>query len=123
MVMVEPGDSVAVLERETGFPILRNLLDGARYGQPDFTPSFKALEEHTEEDWLKVLRVDLLGAFFFTRQSFLRMERGGAVVNVSSIHAEETTPLVASYAAAKAALVSLTRSAAIEEGGRSRSRP
>lgn len=46
MVMVEPGDSVAVLERETSFPILRNLLDGARYGQPDFTPSFKAREEH-----------------------------------------------------------------------------
>jgi NAD(P)-dependent dehydrogenase (short-subunit alcohol dehydrogenase family) len=35
-------------------------------------------------------------------------------VNVSSVHAVETTPLVASYAAAKAALLSLTRSAALE---------
>jgi len=35
-------------------------------------------------------------------------------VNVSSIHAVETTPHVASYAAAKAAVVSLTRSAALE---------
>src|SRR4051812_22956846 len=26
---------------------------------------FKPLQEHTEEDWLRVLRVDLLGAFFF----------------------------------------------------------
>jgi NAD(P)-dependent dehydrogenase (short-subunit alcohol dehydrogenase family) len=42
------------------------------------------------------------------------MKPGGAIVNVSSIHAEETTPLVASYAAAKAALLSLTRSAALE---------
>jgi NAD(P)-dependent dehydrogenase (short-subunit alcohol dehydrogenase family) len=75
---------------------------------------FKPLEEHTEEDWLRVLHVDLLGAFFFTRQAFLRMQGGGAIVNVSSIHAEETTPLVSSYAAAKAALVSLTRSASIE---------
>lgn len=75
---------------------------------------FKPLEEHTEEDWLKILHVDLLGAFFFTRQAFLKMQPGGAIVNVSSIHAEETTPLVSSYAAAKAALVSLTRSAAIE---------
>ncbi|MCA1816084.1 MAG: SDR family oxidoreductase, partial [Acidobacteria bacterium] len=33
---------------------------------------------------------------------------------VSSIHAEETEPLVAPYAAAKAALLSLTRSAALE---------
>ncbi len=40
------------------------------------------------------------------------------IVNVSSVHAVETTPLVSSYAAAKAALVSLTRSAAIE--GKSR---
>ena len=75
---------------------------------------FKPLEEHTEADMLDILKVDLLGAFFFTKQAFLRMSRPGAIVNVSSIHAEETTPLVTSYAAAKAALLSLTRSAAIE---------
>lgn len=75
---------------------------------------FKPLEGHTEDDWLKILHVDLLGAFFFTKQAFLHMKSGGAIVNVSSIHAEETTPLVASYAAAKAALVSLTRSTALE---------
>lgn len=75
---------------------------------------FKPLDEHTEDDWLKILRVDLLGAFLFTKQAFLRMTKGGCIVNVSSIHAEETTPLVASYAAAKAALLSLTRSAALE---------
>ena len=75
---------------------------------------FKRLEEHDESDWLDVLRVDLLGAFFFTKQAFLTMKSSGAIVNVSSIHAIETTPLVASYAAAKAALLSLTRSAALE---------
>jgi NAD(P)-dependent dehydrogenase (short-subunit alcohol dehydrogenase family) len=75
---------------------------------------FKPLEEHTEDDWLRVLRVDLLGAFFFTKQAFARMSSGGRIVNVASIHAEETTPLVTSYAAAKAALVSLTRSASLE---------
>lgn len=75
---------------------------------------FKALEEQTEDDWLRILRVDLLGAFFFTKQAFLHMKPGGAIVNVSSIHAEETTPRVSSYAAAKAAVLSLTRSSAIE---------
>ena len=60
-----------------------------------------------------MLRVNLMGAFFFTRQAFLHMRRGGSIVNVSSIHAVETTPLVCSYAAAKAAVVSLTRSASI----------
>ncbi|SFN15292.1 hypothetical protein [Nitrosomonas communis] len=46
MVVVEPGDSVETLEQEIGFPILRNLFDGASYGEPDFSPSFEALEEH-----------------------------------------------------------------------------
>lgn len=75
---------------------------------------FKPLEEHTADDWVRVLRVDLLGAFFFTRAAFGAMKSGGAIVNVSSVHAIETTPLVASYAAAKSALLSLTRSASLE---------
>lgn len=75
---------------------------------------FKALEDHTLDDWLKVLNVDLLGAFLFTREAFSSMNQGGAIVNVSSVHAVETTPHVASYAAAKTALLSLTRSTSIE---------
>ena len=75
---------------------------------------FKPIAEHTTEDWLKILHVDLLGAFYFIKHAFATMKDGGAIVNISSIHAVETTPNVASYAAAKAALVSLTRSAAIE---------
>ena len=91
-----------------------------KFGQLDIVVNnaglmiFKPLEEHEESDWLSVLRVDLLGAFFFTKQAFLTMKAGGAIVNVSSVHAIETTPLVSSYAAAKAALLSLTRSAALE---------
>lgn len=97
---------------------VKNTLD--RYGRLDIVVNnaglmvFKPLEEHTEEDWLRILHVDLLGAFFFTKQAFLTMKPGGAIVNVSSVHAEETTPLVASYAAAKAAVLSLTRSSALE---------
>lgn len=75
---------------------------------------FKSILEQTGEDWLRILNVDLLGAFYFTKQAFKRMKPGGAIVNVSSVHAVETTPLVASYAAAKAALVSLTRSSSLE---------
>jgi NAD(P)-dependent dehydrogenase (short-subunit alcohol dehydrogenase family) len=46
------------------------------------------------------------------------MADNGAIVNIASIHARQTSPLVAPYAAAKAALESLTRSTAIE--GRAR---
>ena len=80
--------------------------------------SFKPLEQFTGADWLSILGVDLLGAFYFTKYAFLQMKSGGAIVNVASIHAVRTTALVAPYAAAKAALLSLTRTAALE--GRSR---
>jgi NAD(P)-dependent dehydrogenase (short-subunit alcohol dehydrogenase family) len=76
--------------------------------------TFRPLVELSGEDWRRVLDVDLLGAFHFIKHAFRRMGRGGALVTVASIHALETEPKVAPYAAAKAALVSLTRSAAIE---------
>jgi meso-butanediol dehydrogenase/(S,S)-butanediol dehydrogenase/diacetyl reductase len=76
--------------------------------------TFKSIVDLTRDDWTRVLGVDLLGAFFFIQQAFQHMKPGGAVVNVASIHAVETEPMVAPYAAAKAALVSLTRSAALE---------
>jgi NAD(P)-dependent dehydrogenase (short-subunit alcohol dehydrogenase family) len=76
--------------------------------------TFKALEDFTQNDWLGVLTIDLLGAVHFTRQAFHRMGEGGAIVNIASVHALMTTPNVAPYAASKAALLSLTRSAAIE---------
>ena len=75
---------------------------------------FKPPEQLTGEDWLRILNVDLLGAFYFTKQAFLNMKPGGSIVNVASIHAVETSPLVAPYAAAKAAMLSLTRSSALE---------
>jgi meso-butanediol dehydrogenase/(S,S)-butanediol dehydrogenase/diacetyl reductase len=75
---------------------------------------FKKIEEQTENDWNRVLSVDLLGAFFFTKYAFLRMNKGGSIIIISRILAIETTPMVACYAAAKAALLSLTRSASME---------
>ena len=76
--------------------------------------TFKPLQDFTQDDWLEVLKVDLLGAMHFTRQAFQHMGAGGAIVNVASVHAVMTTPNVAPYAASKAALLSLTRSTAIE---------
>lgn len=77
--------------------------------------TFKTLAEFTGDDWLKVLRVDLLGAAFFTRQAFLHFgEKGGAIVNIASVHAIETSANAAPYSAAKAAMLSLTRTTAIE---------
>jgi meso-butanediol dehydrogenase/(S,S)-butanediol dehydrogenase/diacetyl reductase len=76
--------------------------------------TFRPIIELAAADWERVLRVDLLGAFFFTKWGFIKMGQGSAIVNVSSVHAVETTVGVAPYAAAKAGLLSLTRSAALE---------
>jgi NAD(P)-dependent dehydrogenase (short-subunit alcohol dehydrogenase family) len=77
--------------------------------------TFKELGEWTAADWLKVLEVDLVGAAMFVREAFRHMgENGGAIVNIASVHAERTTASCAPYSAAKAGLLSLTRTAAIE---------
>ncbi len=68
----------------------------------------------TAADWRRLLDVNLVGAALLTGHALRRMKPGGCVVNIASVHAQRTSPLVAPYAAAKAALVSLTRSAAIE---------
>jgi NAD(P)-dependent dehydrogenase (short-subunit alcohol dehydrogenase family) len=74
----------------------------------------KPLRQHTRHDWISVLSADLLGAFFFIKEAFLRMRKGGSIVNVSVAHTIEAAPLLVAYAAAKAALVSLTYSASVE---------
>jgi len=91
----------------------------ARYGGLDVVVNcaglmtFTPLAELTGAEWMKVLGVDLLGAFYFTKQ-LMRRGKGGAIVNIASVHAVETTANVAPYAAAKAGLLSLTRTTAIE---------
>ncbi|TCV86647.1 hypothetical protein [Sulfurirhabdus autotrophica] len=47
MIVVEPGDSVESLEKESSCPILSDLFDDTCFGGPDFSPSYEALEEHS----------------------------------------------------------------------------
>jgi NAD(P)-dependent dehydrogenase (short-subunit alcohol dehydrogenase family) len=76
--------------------------------------TFKAIIDLNEHDWLKVLKVDLLGCAHFMKSGFRRMKPGSSIVNVASIHAFMTSPDAAPYAAAKAGAVSLTRTGSIE---------
>jgi len=47
MLVVEPGDTVEAIERESGCPMLRNTFDDARFGDPEFTPAAEVIEEHS----------------------------------------------------------------------------
>ncbi|MGN6422685.1 MAG: SDR family NAD(P)-dependent oxidoreductase [Asticcacaulis sp.] len=75
---------------------------------------YKPIDELSLDDWTRLMGVNFFGAAMFTREAFRVMQPGSAIVNVSSIHTHQTSPLVAPYAAAKAALGSLTRTASIE---------
>lgn len=68
------------------------------------------------DDFARVIEVDLIGLFRVCRQARKYMSRGGQIVNVSSIHAIQTYPERAAYAAAKAGVVGLTQALAVEWG-------
>ena len=98
------------------------VFDGAfeRFGRIDLVVNnaavmtFKPIDALAREDWYRVLDVNLLGPAYFIKNAFEAMKSGGAIVNVASVHAIQTSPLAGPYAASKAALCSLTRTAAIE---------
>lgn len=71
--------------------------------------------ETTPEEWDAVMTANVRSAYLAIRAAYpLMRDRGGAVVNVSSVHAVATSPGMAAYAASKGALVALTRAAALE---------
>jgi 3-oxoacyl-[acyl-carrier protein] reductase len=70
----------------------------------------------SDEDWSRVLEVNLTAAFRLTRSvlgSMMR-ERHGRVINVASVVGQRANPGQANYAAAKAGLVAFTRTVAAE---------
>ncbi len=78
------------------------------------------LHEMTDEQWDVVLDVTLTGTFRCTRAALAHMyERGsGVIVNNASVLGWRAQAGQAHYAAAKAGVMALTRSAAVEAGRR-----
>ncbi len=74
------------------------------------------LLEISIEEWAQVLDANLRAAFLCTQAAARRFARGGAVVNVASLEALQPSRGHAHYDAAKAGLLMLTRSAALELG-------
>jgi NAD(P)-dependent dehydrogenase (short-subunit alcohol dehydrogenase family) len=70
----------------------------------------------TLEQWRGLTSVNLDGTFLCTKHAAPAMiaAGGGSIINISSITAFRGTPLAACYAATKAALISFTKSAAVE---------
>ena len=71
----------------------------------------------SEESWLSILDTNLNGAFRVAKMAtdiMLKNKNGGSIINIASILAERVGLNLSSYASAKAALVQLTKSMALE---------
>ncbi|QGA69118.1 SDR family NAD(P)-dependent oxidoreductase [Sulfolobus sp. E11-6] len=76
----------------------------------------KPFLEMTEDDWDKVLNVNLKGTFLFSRSVAKHMvqRKYGRIINISSNAAIVGFPGLAHYCASKAGVVGLTRAMALE---------
>lgn len=75
----------------------------------------KPLVETTVEEWDAVMASNLRSVFLFVKLAHPLMKaNGGAIVNVSSVHAIQTSVNISAYAASKGGLLALTRALAIE---------
>lgn len=76
--------------------------------------TFKKVVDLDERDWDRVLSVNLKSVFLFCKYALPHMSEGGAIVNVSSVHAHETEPGVSPYVASKGAIEAFARCLALE---------
>jgi NAD(P)-dependent dehydrogenase (short-subunit alcohol dehydrogenase family) len=76
----------------------------------------KPMLETTVEEWDAVIASNLRSAFLGVKLAhpLIKAAGGGAVVNVSSVHAVQTSANISVYAASKGGLLALTRAMAIE---------
>ena len=89
------------------------LVNNAGYG------TSKPVTELTLEEWQGVIDVNLTGAFLLAQAAARRMieqGRGGAIINVTSVHEHIPLPGSAPYTASKHGLGGLTKVMALELG-------
>ena len=71
--------------------------------------TFTPIVQLPDDDWDKVLRVNLKSVFLYCKYTVPHMAPGSAIVNISSVHAHETTKNVVPYASSKGGVEAFTR--------------
>jgi 3-oxoacyl-[acyl-carrier protein] reductase len=104
-----PDELLSSLEAHFEAPVLV-LVNNAGISRDDLTPTLG------DEEWNAVLETDLTAAFRLMRRALGPMlrARAGRIVNISSVVALRANAGQANYAAAKAGLIALTKTAAVE---------
>jgi 3-oxoacyl-[acyl-carrier protein] reductase len=95
------------------------------YGAPDILVNnagvyqFAPLEDVTDAEFHRQFNTNVLGTILATQEAVKRFgDRGGSVINVSSVASEHAMPNATVYAATKSALDSIGRNHAVELAGR-----
>jgi 3-oxoacyl-[acyl-carrier protein] reductase len=98
----------AVLARRGKVDILVNNAGTAGKAAP--------LTDQTEDEWRRVVDINLIGVFLCTRavMPLLRKQGYGRVVSIASIAGKEGNPNMSAYSATKAAVIGFTKSVAKE---------
>jgi glucose 1-dehydrogenase len=81
----------------------------------------RSSDELASEDFDKVLAVNLRGAFLCAREAirhFLAEDKGGSIVNISSVHQLIPKPNYLGYSTSKGGMQNLTRTLALEYANR-----
>jgi NAD(P)-dependent dehydrogenase (short-subunit alcohol dehydrogenase family) len=76
----------------------------------------KLIADITEEEWNRVISVNLTGVFLGTKYAIPEMLKGGGgvIINTSSVAAVSPRRYAGAYSAAKAGVIQLTRVTALE---------
>ena len=77
-----------------------------------------SLEKLDSKEWENTLKVNVLSHFYFTKLAipFLKTNRGGSIINISSGAGVLGFPLRSPYAASKWAVIGITKTLAMELG-------
>lgn len=76
---------------------------------------YKQVQDTSADDWRRVTDINAGGAFLCTKYAVKKMlERGGAIVNVSSVWGEAGGSCESVYSASKGALIAFTKAVAKE---------
>jgi NAD(P)-dependent dehydrogenase (short-subunit alcohol dehydrogenase family) len=108
-IKLDLANTTAVVDALSSLPAVQGLVNNAA------VQLFKPLTETTVEEWDEVAAVNLRAAFVCLKCLHSQLvEAGGAVVNISSVHARATSAQISAYAASKGGLSAFTRAAALE---------
>ncbi len=107
----EPGDIEKIYEAAAAFSSTLDAVVNNAAVQIS-----KPIVETSPEEWDLVMASNLRSVFLGARLAYplLKAAGGGAIVNVSSVHAVATSKNISAYAASKGGLLALTRAMAIE---------